>query len=712
MFLATGTTGLPSNHGVNLLYSSADFESWRREHSLFNVSGGLLSCPEFYRLSNMPAGQYVYEHMADVYWIGTLDTTTVTFTPLPSSADSPLGRSVQDLPPRGSYDSGAANAGKGFNDAGDHRRIEWAWIHEELKQPFAPSPFHEPKDYRGWDGCQTVPRELTYDHITKRLKLLPAREVAGLRVREVGQFRGQLRSGEPQSVGSGRYLDISGNITRADPNSSVALRVRVGAGAYTSIAVQGDQLSVSTNQSRENCTIVDCGRRASATVAGAATAKSFRLRVLLDASVLETFVDFGVAGGSAALTSRIYLLEGLDAEGVQIVGETGSSADVSAFEMGPAVVDDIMAQKTDDLSLGLRRRRRPASPRASDLRGSAFVPGGAIIDVRREFGCKGDGRSDDTECLQAAIHAGGRQRRRVHLPGGTYVVTRSLLIYGSNQSMQPYQMTSLDMFGDGRSVTSLVAGPGQWGRASDDNVTGNLGVLEYPTCCGADPTSGSGFRLSDMVIDANLTADFGVLAPAVSESTFERLYVLQANVAGMLVAFGYDNRFLNNEFELNYIGLWVKNAANSVVISDNEMVDNVVGCYLDGTLQVLVSGNDMEGNKGPALVVFSSRALTIQANYFESNNGADHRWPGYNGFALTPEPATLRGKSASAGAPATRPNITTTADVVFTGCPGGDDGDSYVGQPDYKQVDLRGGLWPKWCYGMAFPSSAVTYCKF
>ena len=65
MFLATGTTGLPSNHGVNLLYSSADFKSWRREHSLFNVSGGLLSCPEFYRLSNMPAGQYVYEHMAE-----------------------------------------------------------------------------------------------------------------------------------------------------------------------------------------------------------------------------------------------------------------------------------------------------------------------------------------------------------------------------------------------------------------------------------------------------------------------------------------------------------------------------------------------------------------------------------------------------------------------------------------------------------------------
>ena len=57
----------------------------------------------------------------------------------------------------------------------------------------------------------------------------------------------------------------------------------------------------------------------------------------------------------------------------------------------------------------------------------------------------------------------------------------------------------------------------------------------------------------------------GVLAPSLSQSTFNRLYVLQANVAGMLVAYGYDNRFLDSEFELNYIGLWVKNGANSIV---------------------------------------------------------------------------------------------------------------------------------------------------
>ena len=114
------------------------------------------------------------------------------------------------------------------------------------------------------------------------------------------------------------------------------------------------------------------------------------------------------------------------------------------------------------------------SPARHLLRGGN-EPGGDMIDVRHDFGCKGDGRTDDTQCLQAAIYAGGRERRRVHVPGGTYVVTRALLIYGSNQTMM--QVSSLDMFNDGRSVTTIVAAPGQWGQPG--SVTDNLGVLEY-----------------------------------------------------------------------------------------------------------------------------------------------------------------------------------------------------------------------------------------
>ena len=72
---------------------------------------------------------------------------------------------------------------------------------------------------------------------------------------------------------------------------------------------------------------------------------------LVDASVLETFVDFGAAG-SAALTSRIYLRNDQVAEGVKVAGEEGTSASVAVFEMGAAVVGDIMNPDLDKDNLG------------------------------------------------------------------------------------------------------------------------------------------------------------------------------------------------------------------------------------------------------------------------------------------------------------------------------------------------------------------------
>ena len=109
--------------------------------------------------------------------------------------------------------------------------------------------------------------------------------------------------------------------------------------------------------------------------------------------------------------------------------------------------------------------------------------------------------TDDTRCLQAAIDAGVKERRHVHVPGGMYMVTRSLLIYGSNQSMLPYPAVTLDMTGDGKQESVIWAwAPGaysafpipkgtasHWGNVTSSD-TGNLGVIEYPTCCGPSPS--------------------------------------------------------------------------------------------------------------------------------------------------------------------------------------------------------------------------------
>ena len=84
-------------YGLNLLYSSADFTSWRREHSLFNIVTRLgpdgkadkatacpfVSCPELYRAPGMLPNERVYEALCgkDRVWIGEFNASTVQFTP-------------------------------------------------------------------------------------------------------------------------------------------------------------------------------------------------------------------------------------------------------------------------------------------------------------------------------------------------------------------------------------------------------------------------------------------------------------------------------------------------------------------------------------------------------------------------------------------------------------------------------------------------------
>ncbi len=62
----------------------------------------------------------------------------------------------------------------------------------------------------------------------------------------------------------------------------------------------------------------------------------------------------------------------------------------------------------------------------------AFPRDPAVIDLRSEFGAKGDGKTDDTEALQKAIDAscgiGGAPTRVLLIRNGIYLVTRTLVV--------------------------------------------------------------------------------------------------------------------------------------------------------------------------------------------------------------------------------------------------------------------------------------------
>jgi len=83
-----------------------------------------------------------------------------------------------------------------------------------------------------------------------------------------------------------------------------------------------------------------------------------------------------------------------------------------------------------------KRRGAIASASRRFFRDAAEVPT-RVFDAKRDFGAKGDGRTDDTAAIQRAIDAAREHGRGAiaYLPTGTYVVTDTLRITGRDYSV-------------------------------------------------------------------------------------------------------------------------------------------------------------------------------------------------------------------------------------------------------------------------------------
>ncbi len=55
-----------------------------------------------------------------------------------------------------------------------------------------------------------------------------------------------------------------------------------------------------------------------------------------------------------------------------------------------------------------------------------FPADAGVVDVRRDFGARGDGRTDDTAALQAALDRYPSGNKIIYLPTGTYVISDTL----------------------------------------------------------------------------------------------------------------------------------------------------------------------------------------------------------------------------------------------------------------------------------------------
>ena len=220
--------------------------------------------------------------------------------------------------------------------------------------------------------------------------------------------------------------------------------------------------------------------------------------------------------------------------------------------------------------------------------------------VATDFGAIGDGTTDNTAALQAAIDESQNSRRKLLIPAGRYIVRGTLFVrcYSSwpgTCELATAAAGPLSVAGEGASMTQLVAenvGQGEppeavikmyAGRQRDganytdgDKVNhSNFHVLEHFSVAAQDPNT-------------TTRRSYGILAPGLTRSLFSHVQVGGSAIAGLWTS-GWCNRVEHCRFSSNQVGLVMAEDANG-----NHVVDSA-----------------FEGNMGVAIAVMEGELMTI-----------------------------------------------------------------------------------------------------
>ena len=149
------------------VYSSSltsNLSSWSFSHLLYQeleMGTGMFECPDVFKLSSVHIIKYSsMTTRTDYYRVGTIqgNTQEAKFVPLSQSSDLPL-------------DFGTTYASKSYYDPVLGQQVMWGWVNED----------GGPAATEGWSGLQTLPRGLTYDAATGRMRAFPVGPIFQLR---------------------------------------------------------------------------------------------------------------------------------------------------------------------------------------------------------------------------------------------------------------------------------------------------------------------------------------------------------------------------------------------------------------------------------------------------------------------------------------------------------------------------------------------------
>ena len=191
-----------------------------------------------------------------------------------------------------------------------------------------------------------------------------------------------------------------------------------------------------------------------------------------------------------------------------------------------------------------------------------------VLNVK-DFGAKGDGSTDDTAAIQAAIdYAVAAGRRSVYFPAGTYIVTSPLhaqvetgttTVGGSTKSRYTYGM-GLTLRGEQVGKTVLrKTGQATYTIPANNNINGGSPVYTVLFFGGGE---GTGLYVSDLSIENASTGECYAIYATRARCVLERLNVC-TNSHGIYL-YGWLNNLTDIIITAKEKGLWVANATSTV----------------------------------------------------------------------------------------------------------------------------------------------------
>lgn len=191
-----------------------------------------------------------------------------------------------------------------------------------------------------------------------------------------------------------------------------------------------------------------------------------------------------------------------------------------------------------------------------------------VLNVK-DFGAKGDGSTDDTAAIQAAIdYAVAAGRRSVYFPAGTYIVTSPLhaqvetgttTVGGATRSKYAYGM-GLTLRGEQVGKTVLrKTGQTTYTIPANNNINGGSTV---DTTLFFGGSEGAGLYVSDLSIENASTGECYAIYATRARCVLERLNVC-TNSHGIYL-YGWLNNLTDIIITAKEKGLWVANATSTV----------------------------------------------------------------------------------------------------------------------------------------------------